>query len=952
MIQKVSYFKHFFVVVLFTLSSITSVQASKTNRNSYALCKEDRCGFVDAQGKPLSEFLSNRAFYDETNDIYLYEYPLKESDENKIQRGFNAMIDGKTGKPVLFYDKPYIQGSIYVQTSLLLYRSYTAYGLSELERLQVEFGSSYKRVPRGLVTFRSSQGMRGVLCPRKDGQWYQCISPLFDSIELISDERIAASLRNGETGDSLTFLFDREGNFISQGYKGIFPIPGSGKMFLVEEMQENERQYKVIDANNQVISTKIQKGSFGSSNIDSWVIPIWLNGEYTKEYLLPNLEEWDYKKNSFSHIFRTRKYGGHITNPPLSLIRCSVIKEKRVLEGVIDFFGRVLLPCEYDKVLIFKDAFLTKNSEGIDRFSFSMSDGGKNVKVEHAQHWDLKSPLVQVMGAERLIDYRESNVWASYIDKKTIIISEDGSLTTLPDHLSLYEYLPDGSQIKGGIVSVENRSTNYRGLFNVKTGKMVSEKFIEVNYRQGRGFTRASLGRLEGGFGARYGLLDRNGQPVFDEPDLNIDDYLGKGVWVYHRISDKKSYGLKRGLLSVQEGKEGPLINFLSEPRFDFGDSDSAETYYSFSEDLMSGQPVVLREGGEDKLFDSKLQEMVSFSKAFPKAFQESTIGGFLPSGFTGHWSLIDPCYDTNEAFLFKADYLERLPKEWRLLCASSSLRQLNGMANIQFYRYQIYNSQPEVGVKRYQQFVVASRQCKTDTCLENEINSLTKWIDEQRNTLQKSEPTRLDSQMGEKEVKNLLTKPLSHGEIVAVEKHLGLKLGRPNPNDDGDGFSYSAFRIDLTGTNQSDILVEEYTGAHNSQFWIVHLNRQPKAKRWRATTILNGYSGYLGGVSVQKGSKKGEYAPISTQEHVSCCEHAITYYKFVPDLKSPPGQYEVDLSCSQYYLDKPIVSTEPNQDIKNSEGDSEALLDCRLSKDNRSETYLSYPPKNRQSLK
>jgi len=309
---------------------------------------------------------------------------------------------------------------------------------------------------------------------------------------------------------------------------------------------------------------------------------------------------------------------------------------------------------------------------------------------------------------------------------------------------------------------------------------------------------------------------------------------------------------------------------------------------------------VVENAQGEQVLVDGKGTPVASYTKIFPQKLQD----------FTGPSSLLWPC--GNEEFPFAEP--DELPgrKDGGFLgkvCSDKDLRTQYTQAMISFHGYMAEMSDPSRAMPVEAQVNGRLKACQDQACIKAALNTLASWPAEDTQKNPSATLNRLD---------NPDAPPSTAGISSALRASIMQKI-----KPEGE-VSMMPFATDKAGLNR--VLVNEMTSASNQQFWIfdVHDPRHP-------VLLLNDYAGYLGGV-------ESNDALLRTQQHVSCCEHAIRIFEYK---KSPKAHYALKLSCTQYYL------TQPGSD------DSRALLFCGPPSENAEhETTRHKDQKNGSSLR
>jgi hypothetical protein len=215
-----------------------------------------------------------------------------------------------------------------------------------------------------------------------------------------------------------------------------------------------------------------------------------------------------------------------------------------------------------------------------------------------------------------------------------------------------------------------------------------------------------------------------------------------------------------------------------------------------------------------------------------------------------------------------------------RRICASPALARLSRATEKRYFNAQTGPCLPADYMALRPAYERSLDRCRNGTCIERAMHAFQSRI---ARTQARCQPESTALKASGRPIAGPLRQALF--KQIEAEKDSGLEVP-DDAQDPGETLGYT--RLEL-GKRQG-ILVTAPATASNGPFWLF---LETPGNRWQV--VLQNYSGYLRPIEAAGRLRHG-LPVLRTQQHVSCCEHAVDYYAF------DGRRYQPFMSCTQLY--------------------------------------------------
>jgi len=348
-----------------------------------------------------------------------------------------------------------------------------------------------------------------------------------------------------------------------------------------------------------------------------------------------------------------------------------------------------------------------------------------------------------------------------------------------------------------------------------------------------------------GGTDVLKGVADTTGRIVLPALYTDIDN-AGDNLWAV-----KQQDGA-----TVSVGLADHSGRIVAEPHF----SDVLTPYRH--------DAAILRDrAGDALLVDASGRKLASFAALFPDLATRGDGDDTVDQS-------LDICFDPNPA-AEPVDKPARPPSVQRI-CASPALRQESHAIEKNWRAAQAGNCLPDDFLALRPEYDQALADCTDDACIGNAMQAFQQNVaDRARKCAAAPRGLAFLKQPVPADVRALLTRRImtDHADDVA--------------DDSKPSLHFQAAQLN----GRDAVLASAKTGTANGPAWLF----RDEGRSW--DLLFDGYVGYLRPLEATDGVRNG--LPIlRTQQHVSCCEHSVTYYAY-------DGRgYKPTRVCQQYYAD------------------------------------------------
>jgi hypothetical protein len=339
-----------------------------------------------------------------------------------------------------------------------------------------------------------------------------------------------------------------------------------------------------------------------------------------------------------------------------------------------------------------------------------------------------------------------------------------------------------------------------------------------------------SFGQRAGGSEAPLlkGVADRTGRIILPAEYTDIEN-AGTDLWLV-----KKQQGA-----SVEIGLADHSGKIVAEPRF----SELVPPY-------RRGAAILRDQDGDAVLVDDSGRTLASFAALFP---QLATRG----DGDDTIDLSLDICFDPDPA----AEPGERSPRRSsaQRICADAALRQQSRATEKNWLAAQAGDCLPDDFLALRPAYDKSLADCANDACFRTAMQAFRQSI-----AAKARHCTAMPRGF------TVLRKPVP----AAVRARLTRRIATDYADDFDAGTKAPLHFWTARLSGRDAILVSAETGATNGPMWLFRNDD----RSWNM--LLYGYAGYLRPLEATDGVRNG-LPVLRTQQHVSCCEHEVTYYAY-----------------------------------------------------------------------
>ncbi|SDV47785.1 WG repeat-containing protein [Chitinasiproducens palmae] len=280
------------------------------------------------------------------------------------------------------------------------------------------------------------------------------------------------------------------------------------------------------------------------------------------------------------------------------------------------------------------------------------------------------------------------------------------------------------------------------------------------------------------------------------------------------------------------------------------------------------GAAVVRDASGDVVLLGRNGKTITRFATAFPEF---ANLGGIDQVD-----QALDRCIDPDPTAEPEEKPVQRPAA--RKICGDPMLRRLSRATEKAWRSAQAGACLPDVFLAMRPAYDRAIADCNGNACLADAMHAFAREI---------ADGTR---QCAPSQRPGIEERPLTASLGASLSKRLiADAAARGDDLSDGDGQASISFHPMMLGRRHA-ILAVAATSGHNGPIWLLVRNR-----RGGWDPIFSGYAGYLRPLEVT-GVVRNGLPVLRTQQHTSCCEHAVAYHAY------DGSAYKLVRDCSQRY--------------------------------------------------